>query len=238
MEIMLVKNISLFPSGLRSYQPLKGRRAENSYGQVSVTQGTLDGACGPYALMTALLILGIPFKRIQELWASSHDGRTKFSKVMAKHKSLIVDGTVSKDLKEIYTSLSSSRHDSFKGFSKLREYSLEVQDFRGDAVISKVMKHVRDTGLPAILGLDWKGGDGHWVTVVGYQTQRVATDGDEMPIERLLVLDPAVRLNKTEIWNGVLEGGVRPGERFYEYWTNYGEPAKCTPVQCILFKPA
>lgn len=238
MEIKLVKNITLGSSGLCSYQPVRGRKAENSYGQVAVTQGSLDGACGPYALMAALLILGVPFDRVVELWATSHDGRTMFAKAMAQHKSLMPNGTHIDNLRDIYKSLSSSKHNSFKGFSRLRDYSFEHRDSRGAAVVSDVMKHVRDKGLPAILGLDWQGGSGgHWVTVVGYQTQLPETTGDVMPLERLLVLDPQVRLNNTEIWNGVLEGGPNKGKRLFKYWTNYGSSADCTPSQCILFEP-
>lgn len=237
MEIKLVSNINLCSSGLQSYQPVRGRSADRSYGPVAVTQGSLDSACGPYALMAALLILGVPFERVEELWATQPDGRTKFAKAMAKHKSLIAGGTIIEHLQEIYMSLLGSRHDRFKGFSKLSAYSFEPRYSRGASAVTEVMEHVRDTGLPAILGLDWQGGGGHWVTVVGYQTERTGTDGDDMPLQRLLVLDPQVRLNKTEIWNGVLEGQPKQSKRLFGYWTNHGPSMACTPSECVLFKP-
>ena len=234
-EIKIISGLFLHKDGLQSNQYKKFRKKEKNFGPVSLTQGSLDGACGPYALMMAILSLGISYEDIEELWGIQQDGRTKFGREMANYQGLINSGTYAEQLVTIYKSIADSKHADFQKFKALKDYEPEIIPLKNNDVIHHVVNHIKNTGLPAILGLSWSKTDGHWVTAIGYQSFRSSPDDSDLneQLESLLVLDPGERINRTEMWNAVLATESK-GKKF-EYWTNSAQATDCTPDSCIIF---
>lgn len=234
-EIKIISGLFLHQDGLKSAQYKKFRKKENNFGQVSLTQGSLDGACGPYALMMAILSLGIPHEDVVELWGTQQDGRTKFAREMLNYQCLINSGTYAEQLVSIYQSIAGSTHRDFEKFKALKEYELEIIPLKNIDAIHHVVDHIKKTGLPAILGLSWNKTDGHWVTAIGYQSFRSSQDDSDLneQLESLLILDPGERINRTEMWNAVL-AAESTGKKF-QYWKNSAPAIDCTPDSCIVF---
>lgn len=196
---------------------------------VHCRQGDLDGACGPYSLVMALIAAGL-VSREEAGYGCLSDGRTrlgKFQNRLREFGGLITDGTDEYDLDWLV--------ECFKSQIFVESISGTTRELVNGAV--EAIGEKRST----IIGVDWTGGDGHWLLVVGYQGQRVK---DETGIEReivthLLCLDPFVEAPRVSLWNAVLQVQTSDGQvvNAGRYPTNHWngiEPTKCRITNGIV----
>lgn len=170
---------------------------------VHLAQGDLDGACGPYCLFMALLILGVVRRDEIKPGADGGDDIEKLFKRLHRYGGFFRDGTDVVELK---------RH--------LKEFAphlmVKATKSKGVELRDWLEGHITEDH-PVILGLRW-GGEAHWVLVVGleYETE-TETETDEL--RRILVLDPGDPAPTVSAWNGVVDargsGGIYP----YRWWT-------------------
>lgn len=100
-------------------------------------------------------------------------------------------------------------------------------------MVEKLVGAVK-VGRASIVGVDWAGGEGHWLLVVGYQGKLVhaGTPQEGLECTHLLCLDPMVEAPKVSLWNAVLEvqdnegAVVNQGPLPSNHWCA-GESTKC-----------
>lgn len=167
---------------------------------VHFRQGDLDGACGPYSLMMALVANGI-ISRDEASYSGLQDGRTRlgrFYKRLIEFGGLINNGTTDYDLDWLL--------DCFRNQISLGKINGTTRSLVTDLVGAVT------SGYSTIVGVNWPGGEGHWLLVVGYQGQiTYGLDGDSKTnVTHLLCLDPFLEAPRVSLWNAVLE--VQTGE--------------------------
>lgn len=224
MLIRLLDSIVLSPKGLCSYKKTWTHQDKFS---VSLTQGDLDGACGPYALMMTLISLGaISKKEAVKIWGDPIDQRTKLAKTIKSLDTLLRTGTSSTDLIEL---LGAIQHYFRSKHSKLKSVTHEETDLKGKALVPYCVEKIQNSE-PVIVSLDWIGEGAHWVTVIGYQ------ENDVNEIESLLVLDPGSPMRNTSAWNGVIDvSNVSKGKKPYTYWSDVYKD-QCMIIDTIAFR--
>lgn len=197
--------------------------------EVHCRQGTLDGACGPYSLVMALLAAGI-IRRHEVGYGSLSDGRTrlgKFHNRLREFGGLITEGTDQFELDWLF--------DCFK-----RQITLDEIGGTTRAIVDGVVEAI-DNNRSAIVGVDFPGGNGHWLLIVGYQGQRVEEGSGEVreTVTHLLCLDPFMEAPRVSLWNAVLEvqtaeGMVANAGRYpTNHWGGLSE-TKCLMTGGIL----
>ena len=193
-------------------------------------QGDLDGACGPYALMMAMIAYGaITRKDAIALWLGKLKSSTKVGKVISSLDALLRDGTEAKHLTELFEATQAySRLNGLACNGKLQDLRIsEIKD-RGQQLFKTVYSSI-DKGFPLILCLEWGRNDAHWVVAVGYQSFKKDHENPlvEIKLETILVLDPGASFSATSAWNGVLSVQPEKGALPFQYWTN-----DITDTQC------
>jgi len=137
--------------------------------EVALRQGSLDGACGPYALMNALMLGGhISRTTVEKLWDQAPDGRTVFGRWSKAHPSLISSGTEADQLRELLRGVKSSMGASSLVALDLHEVALPPQASNQQR-LSAVASHI-DANRPVLVCLEWNSRSAHWAVVVGYQS--------------------------------------------------------------------
>lgn len=173
--------------------------SSEEFQKVFLNQGSLDGACGPYSLFMALLVLGLLNR--DDITDFRTDGRTKYGKIIKdfdNYPSLFRDGTTVRDLKKILDT-------HFR-----KEIKTNVEIGKNKDVI-RFAKANLDLNNPTIIGVNFKEG-AHWMLAIGYEEL-----DDE--IVRLLCLDPSNTITDHCPWNTILEAqksqsGIYP----YKWW--------------------
>ena len=194
--------------------------------KVHLRQGGLDGACGPYSVVMALITLGI--LRYAEAtsmyqWSGrSREGR--FRDELKKFGALVSEGTDGRALVGLV--------DMFKTQRVGAEY---LTGTKRD-IVDAVKQTVDQCNVP-IIGVAWAGGSGHWMMVVGYQGYE--EDG-QFQLTHLLCLDPASETPKTSLWNAVIAvyeddgASVGSGPLPSVYWGHDGVAGKCRIDDAVL----
>ncbi len=141
---------------------------------MSLTQGDLDGACGPYALMMALLTCGaITRKDAVHLWLGDIEKGTKVDKVITRLGTLLRYGTTADQVIKLFTSI--KEYSELKGLAcnaKLQNLKISETKNRGKSLF-KTVKTSIDAVFPIILKLEWGVTDAQWVVAIGYQEDRL-----------------------------------------------------------------
>jgi len=189
---------------------------------VHFRQGDLDGACGPYSLMMALVANGI-VSRTEASYMGLHDGRTRLGKFynrLVEFGGLINNGTDEYDLNWLL--------DCFRNQVSLKKFNGTTRSLVTDLVAAVT------AGYSTIVGVDWPGGEGHWLLVVGYQGHLVDGPGgvEKTNVTHLLCLDPFLEAPKVSLWNAVFEvqaedGSVVNAGRYPSNHWGYPQPSKC-----------
>lgn len=190
--------------------------------QVHFRQGDLDGACGPYSLLMSLVANGI-ISRFETSYMGLNDGRTrlgKFHNRLAEFGGLINNGTNGCDLDWLV--------DCFRNQISLEKFSGNTR-----SMVTELVAAVTN-GYSTIIGVDWPGGEGHWLLVVAYQGQVVEVAGakSQTNVTHLLCLDPFPEAPRVSLWNAVLEVQtadgtvVNSGPFPSNHWGGV-EPSKC-----------
>lgn len=171
---------------------------------VHLMQGSLDGACGPYSLMMALLICGLVDRNDAARYGAV-DRRTSLGRLLSEwHRlgPLVKAGT---DPVQLATLLENTYgkhlHLEFAGGS-----GAQIRDF--------VEKQVGQN-RPVLMTLNYPDG-GHWVVVIGLEYQ---LEGIDRRLCRFLVLDPAHPASPVCAWNGVIDARGAGGHYPYTWWT-------------------
>ncbi|RPI21696.1 MAG: hypothetical protein EHM61_24135 [Acidobacteria bacterium] len=171
---------------------------------VHLMQGSLDGACGPYSLMMALLICGVVDRNDAARYGAV-DRRTALGRLLGEwHRlgPLVKEGT---DPIQLVTLLEKTYG---------RKLNLDFAGGPGTNVRTFVEQEVREN-RPVLLTLSYPGG-GHWVVVIGLEYQLAGID---RRLCRFLVLDPAQPTPTVSSWNGVIEARGGGGHYPYTWWT-------------------
>lgn len=175
---------------------LKADRMRFSGEEIHLRQGDMDGACGPYCVVMALIALG--FVDREDVAGLDYHGNTKVAKLMSHLENsngqhLFKGGTVPKHFKEAIN----------VSFGK----EVEVDYLNFDAVPGSSFRDLThkfvnfDDVRPVILGIDYgKVTPGrHWILVVGYEEN---VDGST----RFLILDPSAdKPRNKQCWNATLD---------------------------------
>ncbi|RPJ53393.1 MAG: hypothetical protein EHM23_31035 [Acidobacteria bacterium] len=197
-EIYVIDPIDATHEGPSALDP-QGERQ-----MVHLMQGSLDGACGPYSLMMALLICGV-VDRYAAARYGAVDRRTSLGRMLAEwHRlgPLVKEGT---DPVQLVTLLESTYG------KRLR---LDFAGGPGVEIRNFVEKEVSGN-RPVLLTLNYPCG-GHWVVVVGLEYQLAGIDRH---LCRFLVLDPAQPTPTVSAWNGVIDARGGGGHYPYTWWT-------------------
>ncbi|MFF7863785.1 MULTISPECIES: hypothetical protein [unclassified Pseudomonas] len=193
---------------------------------VHLRQGGLDGACGPYSVVMALVTLGVMcYEEVQNmyLWhGNSREGR--FRTEIRNLGALVSEGTDHKDMLRLV--------ECFSGVGVGAEY---VAGSKKD-IVQQVQDAV-DCQCAPIIGVRWPGGSGHWMMVVGYQGYE---EGGNFQITHLLCLDPGSDTPRTSLWNAVIEvfnedgSSVASGPLPSLFWGFSGEPRSCRIEEALI----
>ncbi|HHJ1300200.1 hypothetical protein OGV25_01240 [Pseudomonas sp. P1B16] len=193
---------------------------------VHLRQGGLDGACGPYSVVMALITLGVMGygeARNMYLWhGNSREGR--FRSEIRSLGALVSEGTDHKDMLRLV--------ECFSGVGVGAEY---VTGSKKD-IVQQVQDSIDCMSAP-IIGVRWPGGSGHWMMVVGYQGYE--NEGD-FQITHLLCLDPGSETPRTSLWNAVIEvfnedgSSVASGPLPSIHWGYDGKQESCRIEDAIL----
>ncbi|MFB3906152.1 MAG: hypothetical protein ACE15E_22120 [Acidobacteriota bacterium] len=171
---------------------------------VHLMQGSLDGACGPYSLMMALLICGV-VDRNEAARYGAVDRRTSLGRLLAEwHRlgPLVKEGTDPVQLVALLESTYGKHLQlNFAGGS-----GAEIRDFVEKAV---------SANRPVLLTINYPNG-GHWVVVIGLEYQ---LNGIDRRLCRFLALDPAQPTSTVCAWNGVIDARGGGGHYPYTWWT-------------------
>ncbi len=204
----------------------EGPVSSESEDLIHLRQGDLDGACGPYCLVSALIALGLMTRKSaknMDQW----DGRTRegrFRDALYAFGVLSSEGTNGDDLEWLT--------DHFKGVG-LR--ARQVNDAKKQ-VFKNVAGAIESGDMP-IIGVEWPGGGGHWMLALGYQG--VLIEG-ELQLTHLLCLDPSQELPKVSLWNAVLEvfddqgASVNRGPMSSNHWGMGGDLGKCQIKDTVI----
>jgi len=205
----------------------KGPVSSETGNLVHLRQGQLDGACGPYCLISALITLGMMGRddvteNMCRWKGSSREGR--FRDALYAFGVLNSEGTEGSDLLWLT--------DFFK------RKGLAARHVQGTKkqVFNEVAGAIEAGCLP-IVGVAWPGGGGHWMLVTGYQG--VEIDGD-FQLTHLLCLDPGQESPKASLWNAVVEvfdndgKSVGLGNMTSNFWGMGGDLHKCQIKDTVI----
>lgn len=159
---------------------------------IHIKQGDLDGACSIYALMMYLLILKvIKRNQLNDLYndiKKSSEVESLFHEFFDKH-GLVREGFYFSQLKRM---LNKASVESIVASS----FDESSEEYKNDGFINQI-QNTLDIDTPIMIGIDYKGGGGHAVLAIGYETDK---DG----LLNIFCLDPGYDCNPTSYWNMVI----------------------------------
>ena len=166
--------------------------------ELAFRQGDLDGACGPYAAMTAMVAAGLLTRQeAKKVWAERPDRRTKFARAIDGIPAFVQGGIDGDQITELIRAVEKNvRGKTTCILSDSLDDKNLVMSSR--SLIPIVKSALDNYEKPVILKLDWAGGGAHWVVAIGYEAE------DDDVVSHLLVLDPGFDISRTKIWNGLL----------------------------------
>ncbi|OGD20376.1 MAG: hypothetical protein A2Y69_15940 [Candidatus Aminicenantes bacterium RBG_13_59_9] len=171
---------------------------------IHLMQGSLDGACGPYSLVMALLICGV-VDRNQAVSYGPVDRRKPLGRLLGEWHQLgplVKCGTGPGQLAALLAR-TYGRHIE-------AEFSAESgADLRPFIEAQICINH------PVLLAISYHRG-GHWVVVIGLEYE-ITDEGRSLC--RFLVLDPAAKTPPVCAWNGVIDARGGGGRYPFTWWT-------------------
>lgn len=191
---------------------------------VAKRQGDLDGACGPYALMNALMLAGsLTEKQVGKLWQLPADGRTVLGKWRRATDALITSGCEIEDLQELLRGV----QQQSKKLAALRVVEIALSGSKGGKLLNQlcaIQAWIERHHQPVLAVLQWDRQEAHWVVVVGSQHQK---RGDAYVLANLLVVDSSESLSRVHAWNGVLGLGDMNAKRLRYTVASDNESINC-----------
>jgi hypothetical protein len=195
---------------------------------VHLRQGDLDGACGPYAFVMAMIAMGLVSREEAMNTLHSADRRTRFGRfaeILRGFGPLVGAGTSMVDV-----SLMAETY---------RTSGLKAEIIEKNSKITSKVADAIDHGGMAIIGVSWSRSEGHWLLAVGHQGRRMDSSMS-WQLTHLLCLDPMQNAPKASLWNSVvylrdpLGDPVRDGKYSAEHWGMDGALSKCRLDEAII----
>jgi len=173
-----------------------------NFDPIFLKQGSIDGACGPYCVMMALLITGsVTLDEVSELWNIKLSTRLgKLVKGMREHDTLFSDGTT---INELATLMDNS-------FGKILKTSSSEES--GKKLIPFIISQLKNDH-PVIVGVK-NGNFAHWLLAVGYEK--------EEDVNKLFFLDPS-GVNTSNYWNAAIDIVNKQGGRYPYPWIDHND---------------
>lgn len=207
MKIQTLKSLSLTPywNGVRPHQ-------------LDSVQGKLDGACGIYALLNAVVLGGfISMAKLDKLWNTRPNGKTKLGRWQKSCGPLLLHGTNHEDLTSLLTALAPFLKPK-SGVRLVEVIRSREKPTRGESAnqndLDYVSDHLESTQSPLLLGL--RGPQfAHWVVATGTLTheREKATK-----IDQILTVDSSEAVPGLHAWNGALGHGHQK-DQYLRYMT-------------------
>jgi hypothetical protein len=175
--------------------------------KIHLQQSDLDGACGPHALLTALLLLGVMKRReITQIIAGKVRGaRRRFWQLAREY---FFAGTTVAELLMVLKPLAAT-------------LTISVSEDCGAALIDFVLAHLALDRL-VVLGIAYRRRSlDHWVLAVGVAGR---ARGDAFITEHILLLDPSDAAIPLSGWNSMVAINRTLGTRRYRQLGAYGKP--------------
>jgi hypothetical protein len=198
--------------------------------RVAKKQGSLDGACGPYALMNALMLSGVLSEaQVTRLWDGPSPPQSLLRKWSRKTDALVSQGTDIADLREL---LQGIRH-ALPSLPALGLVPIDRLSAAGGKLLgglAAVQGWIEHHDQPVIAHLRWDRDNAHWVVVVGSQFQQ---RGGEWVLANLLVLDSEENSHPAQAWNGVLGLGPLDAKRLRYTTASLEESIACDLVEAF-----
>ncbi len=179
----------------------------NEVQPVFLSQGSLDGACGPYSLFMALLITGvIDYDHVTNLDLSDRRSAVgKLFSALGEFSTLMREGSHLGDLEALVAT------------ALPKKVRIATCEDTGKNCREFVVNHLRENH-PVVLGLDTQEG-GHWVVVIGFEY-------DESGVRRFMLLDPSEPEPDVCAWNGLIEARGTGGRYPYAWWSDEERKAR------------
>ena len=196
--VKIISNLDIDEGGLITTSLKKNN-------EVFFRQGHADGACGPYCLFMALLIMGeTNSDMVSNLWRVDH--RTRFGKLIKamntnKFHTLFSAGSNLNDLKIlIKDSYNSTVHTN-------------INTEQNEKLINFVIEELKQN-KPTIVGVAGAELD-HWLLAIGYEVN------ENEDYTKILFLDPSGNEN-SNYWNAAINIIDRLKGKKYRYeWIDY-----------------
>lgn len=200
------RKIELFPGLLCDAEGPCVRNPAGELVPVHLRQGDVDGACGPYALMMALLLFGLADAPALKPMAGV-DRRTRLSKFLKALReedaeTLFKAGTDIDQLEAVLT----------KSYAK--KIGTRRSDWEDTEPRAFVLESLR-RGDPTLLQIDFEAGS-HWLLIVGAEYEVTVDDNGEQHEEplSLLALDSSGPTTNAAPWNAWVDWFGEEGGRW------------------------
>lgn len=195
--------------------------AGDPHDPVHMRQGDADGACGPYALMMALITLGaLQRDAITDMSRSHGNSRIgRFRDALLDHGALISGGTNTFDL------IGLADHFCGLGVTATRTTGSKK------SLVKCIQESLAAYKIPLVC-VSWSRLEGHWLMVVGHQGF-YDKENDHYQPTHLLCLDPLSEAPKASLWNAVIAFGeedgsaLRAGTFSCDHWGLPGQVTQC-----------
>jgi hypothetical protein len=184
--------------------------------EITLKQGSLDGACGIYSLMLMLMLqFNIKAKAIEKLWDGKVDKRTRFGKWQTRQPVLMTKGTSIKDLSELLDALRPDLLGKRHRGAELVPLIKKSEALSNKERLQRVAQRLRESKMPVLVGLEWDSNSAHWVVAIGSQYSNRSKDPGDV-LAALLLVDLGADFTRVAAWNGILsEGPLRAKKLLY-----------------------
>lgn len=178
--------------------------------QVFLHQGDMDGACGVYSLMMALIIEGTV--RFRDTYVNAQEDKDQrkakqrlFKAFTSSDLGLIRNGLYLKD--QIQETLTNTYSKYVKSFYCPNDKESDVVAFIRQSI---------DDNHPCIVGIDFKGDSGHFMCAVGYEI-----GFEEETVTKIFCLDPGSNKPINSYWNAIIKIDANHKARTYtDFYVN------------------
>ena len=196
--------------------------------EVVQRQGDLDGACGPYALMNALMLSrALTEPQVRQVWDFAADARTVLGKWTRARGALVSGGTNVDHLRDLLRCV--VQQTGLRVPVVLTPIALagrkEGKLLGGLCAVQEWMGTHENT-QPVLGILQFDKSQSHWVVIVGSQYHQ--RDGKYV-LSNLLIVDSEEVSSRAQAWNGVLGLGHQHAKRLH-----YTVPSREDPLPCDL----
>lgn len=195
MKFYCIKQLEYSPDGVIA-------KYRSNFQLVSLQQGSVDGACGPYSIFMALMSIGIVNrKHIEDFFPEEKsDSLARFYKQLKRKPTLLTSGTSLKELDKLITT----------SFTNIKT---DCSSNKNETLIKFITGHIQQNH-PVVVGIRGEN-FAHWLLVIGY-TYDEETDAAKYA-KQFLCLDPGQPTSYLCLWNSILDFSSRQYRKKYPF---------------------